>query len=240
MVTLGHLLAFRTSSTHSLEHRKSLAWKVAHANATLLRSKVVSRKHRMKLLYSLIRPCMMHASETWKWSPELLAQVLTAEREFGRWCMRLTAFQPGRALEADGDQSLYEYITWKADTAREVATYCTQAGLERWHKAALKSYWNWAGHVARMPPDGMNNIAAFHTHRPHGRGRPTAQWNHILEKLSSHELQGEPDQWRTLAQNRDQWKTFANIFTEYVEVNILRATTRATLTRDNLASQEEP
>ena len=43
-----------------------------------------------------------------------------------------------------------------------------------------------------------------------------------------------------MAQNRDQWKMFAKVFIEYAEVNIMRATTSATLTRDNLASQEEP
>ncbi len=111
--------------------------------------------------------------------------MLTAEREFGLWCQPLTSFQLGRELDADGTQSLHEYVTWKADTAREVAAYCTQAGLERWHKSALMSYWSWAGHVARMPPDGMSSIAAIHTHRPHGRGRPTAHWNHIHQKLSS-------------------------------------------------------
>ena len=195
MVTLGHLLAFRTSSIHSFEYRKALAWKVAHANEKLLRSKVVSRKQRIRLLNALVRPCMMHASETWKWSPELLAQVLTAEREFGRWCLRLAAFQPARAPDSDGAQTLEEYITWKMDTAREVAAYSTQAGVERWHKTALKSYWNWAGHIARMSPEGMNNIVACHVHRPCGRGRPAVQWNHILQKFSTHELQGEQSQW---------------------------------------------
>ncbi len=92
MITLGHLLAFRRASHHYFEHRKISAWKVAHANTTLLRSKVVSRKQRTRLLYSLIRPCIMHAGEAWKWSPELLAQILTAEREFGRWCLRLSSF----------------------------------------------------------------------------------------------------------------------------------------------------
>ena len=145
----------------------------------------------------------MHASETWKWSPELLAQVLTSERESGRWCLRLASFLLGRELDTDGTQSLHEYVTWKADTAREVATYCTQAGLERWHRSALKSYRSWAGHAARMPPEGMNNLSAVHTHRPFGRGRPNAQWNHILQKLSSQELQGEPSQWQTLAQAKD-------------------------------------
>ncbi len=120
-------------------------------------------EQRMSLLWSLIRPCIMHASETWKWSPELLAQILTAEREFGRWCLRLSSFLRGRELDADGTQSLQEFATWKTDTAREVAMYCSQAGLERWHRSALKSYWGWAGHAARMTTGGMNNITATHT-----------------------------------------------------------------------------
>ena len=76
MQSLGHILAFRTSSLHSFEHRKPKAWRVAHSNATLLRSNVRTRSQKLRLLYTLARPCLMHASEIWIWSPELLALVI--------------------------------------------------------------------------------------------------------------------------------------------------------------------
>ena len=117
---------------------------------------------------SLIRPCMMRASEAWTWIRGVVSQVLTAEREFGRWCLRLTTLQPDREQDGDGSQSLHDWIIWTADTAGEVANHSNKAGFERWHKAAIMSSWNWAGHFARAPPHGMNNLAALHVHRPRG------------------------------------------------------------------------
>ena len=56
--------------------------------------------------------------------------------------------------------------------------------------------------------------------------------------FSTQELRGLPEQWETLAQNRAEWNTFADIFISFVETQVLRADTRATLARDDIASRE--
>ena len=56
--------------------------------------------------------------------------------------------------------------------------------------------------------------------------------------FSRQELRGLPDQWETLAQNRAEWNTLTDIFISFVETQLLRADTRATLARDVIASRE--
>jgi hypothetical protein len=56
--------------------------------------------------------------------------------------------------------------------------------------------------------------------------------------FSTHELRGPPEQWETLAQDRAEWNTFADIFISFVETQVLRADTRATLARDAVASRD--
>ena len=59
----------------------------------------------------------------------------------------------------------------------------------------------------------------------------------LLRSFSVQELRGPPEQWESLAQNRADWNTFTDIFIRFVETQILRADTRATLARDDIASR---
>ena len=42
----------------------------------------------------------------------------------------------------------------------------------------------------------------------------------------------------TLAQHRAEWNTFTDIFIRFVETQVLRADTRATLARGDIATRE--
>ena len=60
----------------------------------------------------------------------------------------------------------------------------------------------------------------------------------MLRNFSTKELVGNSDEWIALAQDRSRWDTLRIIFTEFVEGQVLRADTRATLARDAVAIRE--
>ena len=116
MIILGQEVAFRRDSNHSFAHRLRQAWKVAHANAPLLRSTSTSHAMRLKLLQSLVKPCLLYGVETWKLTPDLIAKIISAERALTRWCLRMSIRTSGSA-----EESLAAWIQWKIDSAREIA-----------------------------------------------------------------------------------------------------------------------
>ena len=80
LIILGQEVAFRKDSTHCFKHRLRQAWKAAHANSVLLRSTSTSHASRIRLLQSLVKPCLLYGAETWKITPDLMAKIIAAER----------------------------------------------------------------------------------------------------------------------------------------------------------------
>ena len=137
-------------------------------------------------------------------------------------------------LEED-DEGMMAWLEWRASSARDIARTMSKGKIERWHVTALRLHWQWAGHAIRRT--GTYNYSAASAHvKPSGRGRPPPQWSQLLRTFSTQELRGPPNQWETLAQNRAEWNTFADIFIQLVETHVLRSDTRATLARDTIAS----
>ena len=234
LVILGQDVAFRKDSAHCFQYRLRQAWKAAHANTTLLRSNSTSHGQRIRLLQALVKPCLLYGSETWKLTPDLLAKIIAAERGFTRWCLRMA--RP-TAEPASPETSLSEWIQWKSDSAREIAIIMSKHKIERWHTTAIRLQWQWAGHEARRPGTPNHSaVTGFIT--PNRRGRPPPQWGHLLSLFSTRELQGRPDSWVELAQDKAGWQEFSKVFVKFVETHILRADTRTTLARDSIAVRD--
>jgi hypothetical protein len=53
------------SIEEEIQHRITLGYKAYYANRFLLKSKLVSKKSKLKLYWSIIRPIVTYASETW-------------------------------------------------------------------------------------------------------------------------------------------------------------------------------
>ena len=43
------------------------------------------------MMDSILKPCMLYVAETWRWTAETLTTVLTTERKFYRWCLKIQA-----------------------------------------------------------------------------------------------------------------------------------------------------
>ena len=183
---------------------------------------------RLKLLQALVKPCLLYGVQTWKLTPELVAKIIAAERSLTRWCLRMT--KQASTAETQ-EENLETWIQWKADTAREIARLTEKNKCTRWHITALRLHWQWAGHAARRP--GTANYEAVTAHRtPTRRGRPQAQWSSLIRSFSTKELHGNADSWIDLARDKAAWIEFCKYFTDFVEANVLREDTRATLARD--------
>ena len=129
------------------------------------------------------------------------------------------------------EESLAAWIQWKIDTAREIARLTEKTKTTRWHTSALRLHWQWAGHAARKPGT-MNYEAATVYTAPNRRGHPPPHWSQMLRRFSTRELLGNAGSWTQLAQDKSAWNEFGNYFTQYVEAQVLREDTRATLARD--------
>ena len=234
LVVLGQEISFKKDSMHSFQHRLSQAWKTAHANSILLRSTTTSHGDRIKLLQALVKPSLLYGVETWKLTPALLAKVITAERAFSRWTLRLI----NRAdTTGDEERDTANWIQWQTDSARRIANTSHKQKIERWHVTALRLHWNWAGKAARNK-DTPNYRAATQHIKPLGRGRPQAHWEQLLRQFSTREMTGAPDYWVQLAEDKTRWQSFSKIFVDFVETKVLRADTRATLARDAVSIRQ--
>ncbi len=122
---------------------------MAYANATLIRSKHATREKRVKMMDSILMPCLLYGGETWMWTAELLGQVLTAERQFYRWCMKIQA--PPSAGGGQVATTLADWIAWQSATARDLATYTAASQRSRWTQCAMNRLWAWACLVYKSP-----------------------------------------------------------------------------------------
>ena len=182
----------------------------------------------------LVKTCLLYGVEPWKLTPGLIAKIISAERALTRWCLRMSKQTSGVDT---AEVSLAAWIQWKKDTAREIARLTEKTKTMRWHITALRLHWQWAGHAARRPGT-MNYEAATVYISPNRRGQPPPHWSHLLRSFSIKVLLGNADSWIQLAQDKTAWNEFGNYFTQYVEAQVLREDTRATLARDARASMQ--
>ncbi len=220
---------------HTFQHRLRQAWKIAHANAILLRSTTTSHGARIRLLQTLVKPSLLYGAETWKLTPALLAKIIGTERAFSRWCLRLTN---RTNVTGEEENDIAAWVQWQAESARKVAKATHKQHIERWHVTALRRHWKWAGEAARKQGTVNHTAATVHI-SPTGRGRPQAHWAQLIRQFSTKELAGEPNSWEQLAECKTRWLSFSDIFVEYVETKVLRADTRATLARDIISIRQE-
>ena len=73
---------------------------------------------RIRLLQSLVKPCLLYGVESWTMTPEILAKIIAAERALTRWCLRMSRHTSGTE---NAEESLAAWIKWKTDSAREIA-----------------------------------------------------------------------------------------------------------------------
>ena len=104
-----------------------------YANRTLFKSKLVSRKSKLKSHWSLIRPIAVYGCETWVLKKSIIQRLSVFERKILR-----KIFGPTK-----GDNG-----NWRIKTSKELDELIKHRNIINYIKAQIL---NWFGHINWMP-----------------------------------------------------------------------------------------
>jgi len=134
--------------------------KAFYANKALCKSNLVSRKSKLKLYWSVIRPVLVCGCETWVLKESIIQKLCVFERKILRKIF-------GPTKEANG--------IWRMKTNKELEDLIKHRNIINYVKAQRLS---WFGHTNRMPETSI--VKRIHKWKPFtGRpaGRPKFRWD---------------------------------------------------------------
>jgi hypothetical protein len=134
---LGSIVNGNSSIEEEIKERIILGNKAYYANQTLFKSKLLSKKSKLKMYWTSVRPVVMYACETWVLKESIKQKLLVFEREILR---RIS----GPIKETDG--------TWRIKTNDELNKLIENKNVINYIKSQRLS---WLGHVHRMPDERM-------------------------------------------------------------------------------------
>lgn len=184
-IYLGTEVTSDNNITSEVKRRIMLANRCLYGLSKLMRSKLLSRKTKVRLYHQLIMPVLLYGSESWalKDSDEELLAV------FERRILRIIY---GPVCE-EGE--------WRIRYNNELYQLYQHPSVVR--KLRTRRL-QWAGHVQRME-ENVPARKCFSTN-PNGyrkKGRPRTRWSDIISRDAR--AIGVPN-WRTTAKNREVWK----------------------------------
>jgi hypothetical protein len=184
-VYLGAELNNANKVSNDIQRRIMNANKAYFANTKLLKSQILSRKTKMKVYKTLIRPVATYGSETWNISAINAKKLSIFERKILR-----RIFGP-----------VFENGAWCIRTNYEIDDLLNKEDIVRFAKAQRL---RWVGHVERMTDTRMpKRIYKASMSGRRLQGRPRNRWKDEVEAdLRKMEVRG----WRTAAADRSRWK----------------------------------
>jgi hypothetical protein len=78
---LGSVVNSDTSIEEEIQHRITVGNKAYYANQILFKSRLVSKKSKLKLYWSIIRPTVTYACETWVLKETMKNKLMVFERK---------------------------------------------------------------------------------------------------------------------------------------------------------------
>ncbi|XP_013173707.1 PREDICTED: uncharacterized protein LOC106122315 [Papilio xuthus] len=154
----------------------------------VLVSKLLSRRTKIRIYKTVIRPILLYGCETWTLTLKEEEKLLVAERKIMRKIL-------GPTLREDG--------SWRTRYNAEIETLVGEPNIIGEAKAQRL---RWLGHLMRMGEDRKSKAAYLGT--PIGRrpiGRPRYRWRDAVE-LDLRELQAMD--WQEKAQDRRLWRSY--------------------------------
>jgi hypothetical protein len=109
--------------------------KVFYANKRMFQDKLLSKRSKLKLYWSVIRPVVTYACETWVLKENVIQMLMIFERKVLR-----KIFGPTKQ----------KYGLWKIKTNEELDKLIKHKNIIRFVKAQRL---NWLGHIERMPEE---------------------------------------------------------------------------------------
>ena len=188
-VYLGSLITPKNEIKAEVEQRISAATRAFYALNSVFRSRLLSRKTKLRVLTSVVLPVLTYGAETW-------SVTATLER-------RMISFENGLLKTICGPVFDNDLGIWRRRYAREVRNLTHQPLVTDLIRSARL---RWLGHVLRASPD--RHIRNVFEERMVGRrpvGRPRTRWKDVvvadLERLGVN-----PEEMQELARDRRAWR----------------------------------
>jgi len=156
---LGTVVNGNNTLEEEIRERIAKGNKAFYANKVLFKSNLVSRKSKLKLYRSVIRPIVIYGCETWVLKENVIRKLSVTESKILREIF-------GQTKEANG--------IWRIETNKELDELIKHRNIINYVKAKRLS---WFGHTNRMPETSM--VKRIHKWKPFtGRpaGRPKSRW----------------------------------------------------------------
>jgi len=134
---LGLTVNSDNSIEEEIQNRITLGNKAYYASQFLFKSRLVSKKLKMKLYWSIIRPIVTYACETWVLKETIKTKLMVFERKVLRKIF-------GPTKERDG--------TWRINTGDELDKLIRHKNIINYIKAQRLS---WCGHLHQMSEERM-------------------------------------------------------------------------------------
>ena len=184
---LGSIITSNDEVSREISARIAAGKRCVGGLKRVLSSRKVSRKTKVRVYTVIVRPVVLYASETWRFTKQM-------ER-------RLEVFENGVLRQICGP--VREAGVWRRRHNEELREL---TGVP-WITDIIKSNrLRWAGHVSRQEEDAIPKIAM--RGRPEGRrpvGRPRKRWRDgVMQDLRQ---TGHDGDWMETAQNRERWRT---------------------------------
>ena len=160
--------------------------KAFYANRKMFQSKLLSKKTKLKLYRTIIRPILTYASETWVLKEKSRQKLMLFERKILRKIY-------GTTKESNG--------IWRIKTNEELDKLIQRQNVIRYIKSQRLK---WIGHVERMPQE--REVARIYKWKPLASrpiGRPKIRWEDDIRKdLQIMRIKN----WKKKVLDRDSWK----------------------------------
>lgn len=156
----------------------------------ILVSKLISRRTKIRIYKTVIRPILMYGCEAWTLTLKEENKLLVAERKILRKIL-------GPTREVDG--------TWRIRKNQEIEDLVGEPNIMGETKSARL---RWLGHVERMKEDRA--VKRAYMGRPAGRrpvGRPRYRW---IDQVHKDLCELHIADWQQAAQHREEWRTLVS------------------------------
>jgi len=166
----------------------SLGNREFHANQGLFKSKLLTKKSKLRMYQTLVRPMVIYICETWV----LKENIKTKLRVFERKVLRRIY---GPTKESDG--------TWRIKSNEELNGLIGNKNIINYIKAQRLACF---GHVHRMPDNNMvKKVYVWSPAVTRSLGRPKNRWEDDVKRdIANMKI----TDWRDCIRNRPKWKEF--------------------------------
>jgi hypothetical protein len=174
------------SIEEEIQHRITLGNKAYYANQFFFKSRLVSKKSKLKVYWSIIRPIVTYGCETWVMKETIKNKLVVFERKVLRRIF-------GLKKERDG--------TWRIKTSDELDELIRHKNIINHIKAQRLS---WFGHLHRMTEERM--VKRVYKWKPvltRPLGRPKNRWeDDIINDMKKLKIKN----WASCIRDRNKWK----------------------------------